>query len=183
MGGTVCGDSVVTLARIGWVDALARKKLADLDTFERLLLAPLQRDLVDSTWLFERYDSSGTQIRTSFYFEYPSLVAIMLREVRYGVNIGLSTVEVAPFPAQPFVYALGAVKVTYGPDFVSLSLPGDANLVQNKKVSVKNVKGDATYLVANSCSNSGVTAVSDSTGTLAFSAVFTTGCVVTATLQ
>eukprot|EP01034_Spumella_vulgaris_P026916 gene26916-33564_t len=114
VGGTVCGDSIVTLARIGWVDSWARKRVGDVNTFEKLLLEPLQRDLVENTWLYERYDANGTQIRTSFYFEYPSLVAIMLREIRYGINIALRTVEIDPFPSAPFTYALGDVKVIDG---------------------------------------------------------------------
>ncbi len=50
VGGSVCGDSIVTLARIGWVDSWARKRIGDVSTFEKLLLEPLQRDLVENTW-------------------------------------------------------------------------------------------------------------------------------------
>jgi len=41
-------------------------------------------DLLSNTWLYERYDASGNQIRTAYYFEYPSLVVMMLREIQYG---------------------------------------------------------------------------------------------------
>jgi len=41
-------------------------------------------DLLRYTWLYERYDASGNQIRTAYYFEYPSLVVMMLREIQYG---------------------------------------------------------------------------------------------------
>eukprot|EP00604_Paraphysomonas_vestita_P003420 CAMPEP_0174820420 /NCGR_PEP_ID=MMETSP1107-20130205/4242_1 /TAXON_ID=36770 /ORGANISM="Paraphysomonas vestita, Strain GFlagA" /LENGTH=309 /DNA_ID=CAMNT_0016035727 /DNA_START=763 /DNA_END=1689 /DNA_ORIENTATION=+ len=50
VGGSVCGDSIVTLGRIGWADAIARKKVGDLKTFEDLLLVPLQNDLIKDTW-------------------------------------------------------------------------------------------------------------------------------------
>jgi hypothetical protein len=73
---------VVTLARIGWVDALARKRIGDqrsLHTFDDLLMRPLQEDLLASVWLTERYNASGAAVRTPFYFEYPSFVAMMLR--------------------------------------------------------------------------------------------------------
>lgn len=69
VGGSYCGDSIVTLARIGWVDSLARKRMRDTETFDNLLLAPLQRDLVNNVWLYERYDANSTQIRTAYYFE------------------------------------------------------------------------------------------------------------------
>jgi len=110
VGGTVCGDSVVTLARIGWVDAMARKAINDLDTFNNLLLQPLQEDLVAYTWLSERYDETGTQIRTAFYFEYPSLVTMLLHDIRYGISMGLQTLTIDPFPAQPYTYAIGNVQ-------------------------------------------------------------------------
>lgn len=59
VGGDVCGDSIVTLARIGWVDSHARKHLGDAASaavFLDKLLVPLQQDLVDDVWLYERYD-------------------------------------------------------------------------------------------------------------------------------
>ena len=68
VGGSVCGDSVVTMGRIGWVDAHARKRVGDSDTFLNKLLRPLQTDLIRDTWLYERYDYYGNQIRTPFYF-------------------------------------------------------------------------------------------------------------------
>lgn len=40
-GGWVCGDSIVSLARIGWADAHARKRMGDLRTFDEVLMAPL----------------------------------------------------------------------------------------------------------------------------------------------
>lgn len=33
----LCGDSNMTMARIGWVDALARKRYGDKATFENLI--------------------------------------------------------------------------------------------------------------------------------------------------
>jgi hypothetical protein len=124
VGGDVCGDSVVTLARIGWVDSLARKRIGDLQTFQELLLQPLQDDLLQDVWLYERYDANGTQIRTPYYFEYPSLVVMMLREVQYGIDIGLDHVNIDPFPHKSYTLTLGVAAVSYAPEQVVLSLPG-----------------------------------------------------------
>lgn len=124
VGGNVCGDSIVTLARIGWIDALARKRIGDLKTFQQLLLEPLQQDLLRDVWLYERYDANGTQIRTPYYFEYPSLVVMMLREVQYGIDIALDHVNIDPFPHAAYKLSLGLVSVDYAPERVVLSLPG-----------------------------------------------------------
>lgn len=148
VGGTVCGDSVVTLARIGWVDSLARKKVKDLRTFEDLLLVPLQKDLIKDVWLYERYDGSGNQIRTPFYFEYPALVTMMLREVRYGVDVSLLSVVIDPFPAAPFTLAVGAVNVQYSAEAVVVQLPGDSSSATPKSVSVSGLTPNAEYSVS-----------------------------------
>lgn len=181
VGGDVCGDSVVTLARIGWVDAMARKAINDLDTFDNLLLAPLQADLLADTWLYERYDENGTQIRTSYYFEYPSLVTMLLHDIRYGISLGLSTLSIDPFPAQDFSFSIGGVSLVYSSSFLSLSFPGSA--APPKTVSVFNVSPSSTFSIANTCSSDVTSAVSSSSGTLTFSASLNQGCTVTATKQ
>lgn len=184
VGGTVCGDSVVTLARIGWVDALARKRVGDLATFDDLLLAPLQRDLVENVWLYERYDSYGRQIRTSYYFEYPAFVAMMLREIRYGIIVGLSTVEISPLRSPGgFTYAFGNVRVQYSQDFVSLVLPGEVSVVRPKLVSVSGMYATTAYTVKTACKDGAgeeLLEFTDEAGVLTFSATFSDACMVTA---
>lgn len=112
-----------------YYDGLARKRLGLRESFDRHIIAPLQRDLLKYTWLHERYNCQGDQAvqRTSGYFEFPSVsppllprcmfrqrhdddagdgddgaglfqvVAMLLREVRYGLEITLQKVTVAPF--------------------------------------------------------------------------------------
>jgi hypothetical protein len=145
-----CGDSVVTLARIGWVDALARKRRKsthDVHVFNDLLLIPIQDDLVQSTWLRERYNREGENIANQYYFEvfdlpnmafsstfililiiylhlqhlikpptlqYPSLISIMLREVKYGIDIKIGLLS----PLSSFLPLLSA-----SPPILSPSLP------------------------------------------------------------
>jgi hypothetical protein len=92
----LCGDSNMTMGRIGWVDSLARKRYNDEKTYTSLLLSPLQNDLITNVWLTERYDQYGNAIRTPYYFEYAALVPIMLREVSYGIEIKLNEVIINP---------------------------------------------------------------------------------------
>ena len=48
------------------------------------------------TWMHERYGCDGTMQtnRTAAYFEYPSTVAILNREIRYGIEIDFKKVTV-----------------------------------------------------------------------------------------
>jgi hypothetical protein len=162
--------SIVILGRIGWVDSHVRKKIGDLDTFERLLLTPLQDDLIKDTWLFERYDSDGNQIRTSFYFEYPSLVSMMLTEIRYGIDITLQDISINPFPVVDFGYSFGSVDVKYSQKFISINISG-----YNSKNSIKkniNIHGllinQQYVLLSNACLSNAITSHSNGDGFLLF---------------
>ena len=59
------------------------------------------------TWMHERYGCDGKMQtnRTAAYFEYPSTVAILNREIRYGIEIDFKKVTVRP-NAQSFVSPL-----------------------------------------------------------------------------
>jgi hypothetical protein len=186
VGGTVCGDSVVTLARIGWVDSLARQRVKDAATVRNILLAPLQQDLLANTWLNERYNSSGDQVRTDFYFEYPSLITIMLREVVYGINIGLTTVTISPLlldDIPSFTYRIGNIYVKFNPAHVELSLPGVIAQSQSKTCTIRSLYKRVPYQITpnSNCAtaSSPFTVVSDESGSVTFDALFSTGCVFT----
>ena len=179
VGGNVCGDSVVTLARIGWVDALARKRVRDDVMVRDVLLQPLINDILQSTWLYERYDSNGNQIRTSYYFEYPSLIAIILREVIYGIDISINMVRIDPIVYHPFTYKLGNTHVSYNKDSIILNLPctEDLKSVKEKNCSVYHMEEGSLYSVRNSCYpfKDELVAVS-SDGILSFSTKFGHNC-------
>jgi hypothetical protein len=51
--------------------------------------------------------------RTAFYFEYPSVVAMMIREIRYGISLGINSVDINPFGPKDFEYNVGNVHVKY----------------------------------------------------------------------
>ena len=59
-------------------------ELGDQDYFDNILMAPLTQTLIKNTWMYERLACDGTQQynRTEAYQEYPSVVAILLREIR-----------------------------------------------------------------------------------------------------
>lgn len=52
------GDSWCSMGRIGYFDALGRKRFgdsADLTYFNDVILAPVQRDVIQFTWMHERW--------------------------------------------------------------------------------------------------------------------------------
>ena len=65
------------------------------------------------TWMHERYGCDGTMQlnRTAAYFEYPSTVAILLREIRYGIELAFDHVTVDPMPKTAFSYHIGNVNI------------------------------------------------------------------------
>lgn len=121
------GDSWCAMGRIGWFDALARKRYGDQETFDSKILDPLIRDVNRWTWLHERYHCDGTQElnRTSHHFEYPSVTAMMIHYVRYGIQLSYNAVTISPFGPTSFKYHVGNVHVEYDSNSgVIFSVPG-----------------------------------------------------------
>jgi hypothetical protein len=76
--------------------------------------------------MHERYGCDGKMQanRTAAYFEYPSTVAILLREIRYGIMLGYTGVVVDPMPRAAFNYHVGNVNVDFKPNGTSyITLP------------------------------------------------------------
>ena len=62
-----------------------------------------------------------------YYFEYPSLAAMLVKDIRYGVDLALDAVRVQPFgvSGSSFGYHTGSINVDYDPAATSvISLPG-----------------------------------------------------------
>ena len=91
------GDSWCGMGRIAYFDALSRIATGRSDLFDRTL-DRLSRDMLANTWLPERYGCSGDpqRNRTAFFFEYPSVIALMVAQMRYGIGLGLRTVSIRP---------------------------------------------------------------------------------------
>ena len=137
------GDSATAMARIGWADGLARRAVGDRATFSDQILGPLQSDLLERTFLTERYDCAGNPIRTPYYHEYPEVVGMLLREVAYGIDVGLGTVDIDPFTRDGFRYHLGSVDVAYSRDRVLMTVPGTGAT----RYAIHGLAGDAAYRV------------------------------------
>lgn len=105
---------------------------------------------------FCRYGCDGLQQenRTMFYFEYPSLAAMLLREVRYGVELSLDAVEIRPFGAPAaFEFHTGNVNVRFDPAAVStMSVPGSGLFPYSLHAMVPGASYDVS--VAEGCSSS-----------------------------
>lgn len=160
-GGNI-GDSWCAMARIAWFDARGRKRFGttdDLNYFNSRLLAPVQRDVLQNTWMHERYGCDGTQQqnRTMYYFEYPSYVTMLLREIRYGVDVELNTITIQPFGAgASFEYHIGTVDVSYSTSKVSISTPGTGTIeyiihgmLKNATYRVESIISDAVDVKSN----------------------------------
>ena len=81
--------------------------------FENLIVGPLQADVLRRTWLPERFNCDGTDAHNSFYFEYASVTAMLIYEVRYGISLRLTSITVDPLSATDFDLALGGVHIGY----------------------------------------------------------------------
>lgn len=139
------GDSWCAMGRVGWFDALARKRYRDQVTFDTLLLDPLVRDVNRWTWLHERYGCDGLPQtnRTAMYFEYPAVTAMMLHFVRYGIQLGISRVLISPFGPTSFSYHVGSVHVEFAETLTMLSVPGQGT----RHIAVEGLRAGAPFRV------------------------------------
>jgi len=179
------GDSWCSMGRIAWFDALARKQVGDIDTFNKDILGPIHRDLLKDTWMRERYGCNGLQQknRSEAYFEYPCTVAMMLREVRYGINIGISNITLDPFDhAQSFSYHVGDVNIDYSSTLIKISAPGSDNRTYNVMGMMTNKKYQVSAAGTGCGTFSPITVTSDMNGILIFTAPVGVACVVSATV-
>jgi hypothetical protein len=137
------GDSAVTMGRIGWADAHAREVTGDRATYEQKILDPVRADLLQRTWLTERYDCAGNPVRTPYYHEYPEMVVMLLREITYGINLGLGSVTIDPFGPGAFHYRVGDVDVDYAADAADIRVPGSGS----ERFELHRMTADAAYTV------------------------------------
>ncbi len=117
------GDSATAMARIWWLDLYSRYVTGDVTNFYRYF-DPVQHDLLQNTWLTERYNGQGKSIRASYYHEYPEVTAMILREMIYGIDIEINRVQIKPFGINSYHYQVGNVAVSYSQNFVALHIPG-----------------------------------------------------------
>jgi hypothetical protein len=137
------GDSKVTMGRIGWAEAHARAVLNDADGILQYIVDPMIQEVIKHTWLYERYDCSSQPVHNPYYIEYPEMVVMLLRELVYGINIGLNTLVVNPIEKE-FEYRIGDVHVRYSRDNVLINAPGAG---RSKAIRIHNLEPNRVYSV------------------------------------
>lgn len=152
------GDSWCSMGRIGWFDALGRKlygTVDDLQYVDNYIVNPLVSDLNKYTWMHERYGCDGKQQenRTMYYFEYPALVSMLLKDIRYGVQLDVSGITLNPFRSTSkteFEYHLGNIDISYSETAVRLSFPSDMTQSTHcsTSYSIHKLKPNANYHVS-----------------------------------
>eukprot|EP00164_Ancoracysta_twista_P016587 GFYU01027885.1.p2 GENE.GFYU01027885.1~~GFYU01027885.1.p2 ORF type:complete len:196 (+),score=83.73 GFYU01027885.1:51-590(+) len=177
------------MGRIGWVDALARQATRDVKTFEELLLEPIQSDLNKHTYMYERYQCEGLPTHNDHYIEYPEIVVMMLREVKYGIDLGFNRVTVNPLlnddDAQAgFNYHVGNVHVDYSPKEVNIRSPAHGN----KEFYLTGLQANTAFTITvqdhntNALTAAPAVATSDANGVLQFKSNCGPDLVVTAAI-
>eukprot|EP01102_Stenamoeba_stenopodia_P012861 TRINITY_DN4098_c0_g1_i1.p1 TRINITY_DN4098_c0_g1~~TRINITY_DN4098_c0_g1_i1.p1 ORF type:complete len:188 (-),score=33.48 TRINITY_DN4098_c0_g1_i1:42-605(-) len=116
------------MGRIAWADAHARKVTNDSFTFYDIILRPLLNDLLATTWLWERFTCQATPTHNPFYHEYPETVAMLIREIAYGISVEFNTVTIAPMllpnnTQASWHYELGVVDISYTQEQVFIFIP------------------------------------------------------------
>lgn len=122
------------MGRIAWFDALSRKRYQDSNTFTNNILLPLQSQLLSTTWMHERIqcDSQQALNRTAMYFEYPSMVSMLLYRIKYGIELdmdmhGSTRLQIEPFTTSSFSYHINNMDIEYAPNSFSLVLDRSAS--------------------------------------------------------
>ena len=131
------GDSVVAMGRIAWADGHARRRAAtdalragnasyyeaQREVFEDRILAPIVQAIAKNTWLPERYICDPARgvlksqpAHSQFYGEFGNTAAMLLFEIKYGIDIGFSEIVVDPFLPRPilapgFSWRVGGVEI------------------------------------------------------------------------
>jgi hypothetical protein len=154
------GDSDVTMGRIWWYDMAARVQLGDRATFAALL-EKIENYEVSNVWMPERFDAQGLPAHNDYYHEYPEVLAMVLREMRYGVHVGMREVTVHPFDVQRFSLPLGTLRVDYSPARVSLLVPGSSE----RNFTISGLIPERQYMLS-----TGQRIAADAQGTLRFHA-------------
>ena len=58
------------------------------------------------------------------YFEYPSIVAMITKRIRYGISLGLESVTVDPkFAGGDFIWNFGSLHVEWSSDKMMVTIP------------------------------------------------------------
>jgi hypothetical protein len=154
------GDSDVAMARIWFFDMLARVHMKDGITFDSLL-KNMEFSLLEDVWMPERYDAGGEPTHNSYYHEYPEIFDMVLREMRYGIQVRAQTVTIRPFGTHEFHFQMNTLQVDYSQSKVTLNVPGHGS----RHLEIGDLIPHQEFKLS-----SGGHVVSDANGTLKFDA-------------
>ena len=152
------GDSACAMARHWWIDMVARHVSGDHTTFLELY-RNVRTDLLANTWLTERYNDKGVSYRCLGYHEYPEVLAMVMREQYYGIEVKVDAVTVNPIAPAPWSYSNGRLAVSYNQEKVSLKIPGAGQ----RTYRICGLRSGATYQLS-----SGPIVTADVRGTISF---------------
>lgn len=156
------GDSATAMGRIWWLDMKARHRYpnaANLNMFNRTY-ENIRGDLLANTWLTERYNVRGQRIRTPYYHEYPEIVCMVMRTMRYGIDVQIDRVVIRPIEPRALDFRVGHLRVTYGPDRVEVRVPGQRKI----RYQIFHLTPNAGYRVSG-----GISVKADALGRIEFS--------------
>ncbi len=153
-------DSDVAMARIWWLDMAARVQMNDRSTFDSLF-ERMENNLLENVWMPERFDARGLPAHNGYYHEYPEVLSIVLREMRYGVHIGMEDVTIRPFDAPSFSLHLGGLRVDFSAQKVSVRVPGSSG----RSFTISGLTPKRPYLLS-----TGERIIADSNGAVRFHA-------------
>ena len=155
------GDSATAMGRIWWLDMKARHRYpnaANLEMFNRTY-ENIRGDLLANTWLTERYNVRGQRIRTPYYHEYPEIVCMVMRTMRYGIDVQMDRVVIRPIEPLAFDFQVGQLRVTYSRNRVVVRVPGQRSI----RYQIFHLTPNAGYRVS-----SGVSIKADAVGRIEF---------------
>ena len=155
------GDSATAMGRIWWLDMKARHRYpnaANLEMFNRTY-ENIRSDLLANIWLTERYNARGQRIRSPYYHEYPEIVCMVMRTMRYGINLRIDGVVIHPIEPRDFDFQFGQLRVTYRRERIIVRIPGRRKL----RYEIFHLMPHATYRIS-----AGASAKSDAHGRLEF---------------
>lgn len=157
------GDSATAMGRIWWLDMLARHRYPNSHNRNifNLTYDNIRGDLLANTWLTERYGVRGQRIRTNYYHEYPEIVSMVMRTMRYGIDVRMDRVVIRPIEPMDFDFQAGLLRVSYRRQRVNIHVPGRRKLMYQ----IFHLMPNTTYRISN-----GAMAKTDAEGVLAFHA-------------
>lgn len=95
------------------MDALARKFVGDKNFVEKYIVNPIRDQVLEITWLPERYTCAGEASHHLNYHEFPEVLTMVLHDVVYGISVGFSEISINPMHMKNFHYKLGNSRITW----------------------------------------------------------------------